>query len=471
MRWRRLAALAGLMAGFGALVVLDGADRTPADLAVGEQGTVPVVAAGRETWFCPGGSGSDGPAVLGLEVAAVGGSEVRATVRLLDSGSDGAPETGELVVPGGSRVPVAAADLVRADWVAAVVRVDGGPALVSQTVAGETGVDRSPCTVLTATTWTLARGSTRTESHGERAVVLLSNPFPDDAVVDVDLVSEFGVDAVPALVVPAGRVVALDLASEVPAAAAVSAVVRVTAGRVVAGRVQTADGPDRRGLAAGPLVPGSARVWSIPDARWTDGRRDVLAVTNPSADLVAEVDVEILPDDPEAIAEPFELSIRPGRTVVLDLASEDRLVDAGPGALLVRSLGGVGIAVQVDVVGGPEVGAGLSTGAASDLAGRRWSLVVPSGQEAAGLVVANPSAQAEAPVRVLVDGREMSSFELGPGRRSVVDLVAAGVDGGIVVVEADAGVVVGWDTAGSSSLAAGIAAVGADSALSVADLP
>ena len=53
------------------------------------------------------------------------------------------------------------------------------------------------------------------------------------------------------------------------------------------------------------------------------GRRDILSVTNPG-DAIAEVDVEIVADGAELDA-PIELTVRPGRTVQVDLAAEARL--------------------------------------------------------------------------------------------------------------------------------------------------
>lgn len=470
MKLRRSIALAVLAAAAAGLVVLDSGARRQPVLDAPRRGAVPLVDVDA-TWFCPGATSGGGPAVAGLEVAAAGSREVTARVRILDDTGAVPEPIDEVVVPVGGRQAVPIADRSTGSWVAGIVETGAGRALVAQTVAGETGVEAVACPTASGDEWVLPHGATRAALEGEHLTLVLTNPFPDDAVVDVDLVSGFGTDTLPALVVPAGRVVAVELTDEVPEAAAVTAIVRVTAGRLVAGRVQTVDSGTERGLAAGPLVASSAAVWAVPDARWLEGRRDRLAVTNPSPDEVAEVDVEVLPDDPDAVAEPFELSIRPGRTVVLDLAAEQRLVDAGPGALVVRALGDAGVAVQLDAVRTLDAGGGLAGGGVADLASRRWTLVVPGGQSAATLTVFNPSADAVAPVQVRAGDRVLSSFELGPGRRSTVDLVEVGFEGGVLAVDAESRVVAVWAAAGPSSLLGGVGGAEESSALPVADVP
>lgn len=470
MKLRRLLALSVLAAGVAGLVVLDAGARPRPLLDAATRGAVPVVDEDT-TWFCPGATSGDGPAVVGLEVAATASDEVAGRVRILDDTGAVPEPIDEVAVPAGGRQAVPIADRSTGTWVAGIVETGPGRALVTQTVAGEAGVEAATCPTTSGDQWVLPHGATRSALEGERLTLVLTNPFPDDAVLDVDLVSAFGTDTLPALVVPAGRVVAVDLTDEVPEAADVTAIVRVTAGRLVAGRVQIVDSATERGLVAGPLVATTATVWAVPDARWLDGRRDRLAVTNPSPSEVAEVDVEVLPDDPDAIAEPFELSIRPGRTVVLDLAAEKRLVDAGPGALVVRALGDAGVAVQLDAVRALDAGGGLAGGGVADLASRRWSLVVPGGQSTATLTVFNPSADAVAPVRVRAGDRVVSSFELGPGRRSTVDLVEVGFEGGVLTVDADSRVVAVWAAAGPSSLLGGVGGAERSSALPVAELP
>ena len=68
---------------------------------------------------------------------------------------------------------------------------------------------------------------TRHEAEGERLLVMLINPYPDFAVLDVDMVADVGRDSIESLVVPAGAVVAVDVTREITVADSVSVFIGV----------------------------------------------------------------------------------------------------------------------------------------------------------------------------------------------------------------------------------------------------
>ncbi|MEL0000817.1 MAG: DUF5719 family protein, partial [Acidimicrobiaceae bacterium] len=76
------------------------------------------------------------------------------------------------------------------------------------------------------------------------------------------------------------------------------------------------------------------------------GLFDRIHVTNPS-DEAAEVDLEIVTDG-SATLDPIELTIRAGRTVVVDVAAESRLAALPEFSVVARSLTGQPVAVAVE---------------------------------------------------------------------------------------------------------------------------
>ncbi len=467
VRWLAIIVIVGLLL---AAAVIDREERSFDVLASPLRGGVPVATANGGTWYCPGGSGPEGIAGVGLEIINAGEEPATALVTAIRTTAGGDASDVDVVIEPASRATVPLAALAPgADWVGAVVEVFGADVVVEQTFAGISGSDRTPCSTRAATRWIVPFGATRVESAGERMVMLLLNPFPDDAIVDIAYDADVGVDSVDGVVVPARRVVAIDVTDEVTVAARVSAVVDVVAGRLVVSRVQTYEGEEARGLAVVSAAPEGAAVWYLPTLARGDGRRDRLSVTNPS-DQVAEVDVEILADG--VTLDPIELTVLAGRTVQVDLWAEARLADLTTFSLVVRSLTGTPVAASVDSVVTPSVGDGdRVVGAASsmgaDVAATRWLVPIDGTDGGTGsVVVANPSPSAIATIEVHtidVDGAALvSTVELGPGRRATVEI--AQIVGGrpvvVVVVESSVPVVAGRETAGltSRSMATGVVA-------------
>ena len=232
-----------------------------------------------------------------LTVQMVNGSdEQRAvTVSVLPGGST--PQdvsTVEIDIEPRGRVLLQPSEAVGgAEWVGVMVETRGADVVVEQIlIAAQGGVGRSPCLTETADSWVVSNGATRSAVEGERFVVMLLNPFPDVAVADIELVADVGRDSIDGLVVPAQRVVAVDITAEVTVAATVAAFINVVSGRVAASWIQIVDGPIAgRGTRTAPAVPGAAELWHLPVAAVGAARADVVAVSNPSATDTAEVDV------------------------------------------------------------------------------------------------------------------------------------------------------------------------------------
>ena len=472
--------LAGVLVDIGDRAVPDRADQYESAL-VAPTGVV-------NTWFCPGGSRLEGIAELTVQMMNRSDERRTVTVSVLPGGS--APQdlpTLEMSIEPRGRALLQPSEAVPdAEWVGVMVETTGADVVVEQILTAAEGVGRSPCLTRTAESWIVSNGATRSAVEKERFVVMLLNPFPDVAVVDIELVADVGRDSIDGLVVPAQRVVAVDITSEVTVASTVAAFIDVVSGRVAASWIQVADGLIAgRGIRTAPAVPGGADLWHLPVAAVGADRRDVVAVSNPSATDTAEVDVEIIPEDPQFDVGPIEITVRPGRTALIDLSQQARLNGIGHFSLAVRSLTPVPVAASItsvtaafadsdspadpdspagtDTTGGAVAGSTATIGA--DGAARRW--LVPAevrdqdgtagpGADTGALVIVNPSAAGIAQAGVSVDGSLVRSVEIGPLRSRRLPLSGLGSGHFVVEVDSSTPVVVGREVVGLTSRSASL---------------
>ncbi len=472
MRVLAIIAIGGLLL---AGVLVDIPDRAVPDRADQYQSALVAPTGVVNTWFCPGGSRPAGIAELTVQMVNRSDEPRTVTVSALPGGS--APQelsTLEMSIEPRGRVLLQPSEAVPdAEWVGVTVETTGADVVVEQIVTAAEGVGRSPCLTRTAESWIVSNGATRSAVEKERFVVMLLNPFPDVAVVDIELVADVGRDSIDGLVVPAQRVVAVDITSEVTVASTVAAFIDVVSGRVAASWIQIADGLIAgRGIRTAPAVPGAADLWHLPVAAVGADRRDVVAVSNPSATDTAEVDVEILPEDPQLDVGPIEITVRPGRTALIDLSRQARLDGIGHFSLAVRSLTPVPVAASITSVtstpadtGGAAVVAGSTATIGADGAAHRW--LVPAevrdqdgaavpGTDTGSLVIVNPSAAGIAQADVSVDGSLVRSVEIGPLRSRRLPLSELGSGNFVVEVDASAPVVVGREVVGLTSRSASL---------------
>ena len=446
MRVLAVVAIAGLLL---AGVLVDLPDRPQPDVEDQYMSALVAPTAAVNTWFCPGGSGPAGIAELTVQLSNGSDEPRTVAVSVLPGGSaPQEPATFQVDVEPRGRALLRPSEAVPgADWVGVMVEAEGSDVVAEQIVtAQQGGVGRSPCLTRASDSWVVSNGATRSAVERERFVVMLLNPFPDAAVADIELVADVGRDSIDGLVIPARRVVAVDVTAEVTVAATVAAFIDVVSGRVAASWIQIADGPVAgRGARTAPAVAGAADRWHLPVAAVGAGRRDVVAVSNPSAAEVAEVDLEIVPEDPGIEVSPIEITVRPGRTALIDLSEQGRLDGIGPFSVAVRSLAAVPVAASITSVAstagadggdGADV-AGSAATSGADAASRRWLVPaeaptsrrgVESDGDAGALVVVNPSGVGIAEVDVRVDGELVRSAEIGPGRSLRLSLASLAAD-------------------------------------------
>jgi hypothetical protein len=404
------------------------AGRTP---AVEVDRLMPVAApagAPSSTWFCAGGTaiaGAEG--VADHEVTVANTSTVDVEVTLTAYPSSGEPRSRTETVEAGTRADTALRDLVTAPWAAATVEVDGGEVAVAHTVRGVDGRATAPCAAAPAGRWYFPGGATR---RGAREVLTVFNPFPDDAVVDIGFETDDGSrspTAYQALVVPAGRVLPVDITEVVTVRTEVAATVSVRAGRVVTDQVQIWNGTDgqARGIGLTLGATGPVETWAFPGGAQLVEGSDVTesyVLFNPG-DRPATALVQVRTDDAarRGIIEPYEVTVRPRQYTVVSLAQDDRVpVDVGRWAQVFTTDGPPIVAERVVQARGGAPEKGVSYAMGSPLQASRW--IVPAaaapGVAASRISILNPSSATGASVTVTaVHGDERGPVEGFDGRQ------------------------------------------------------
>lgn len=285
------------------------------------------------------------------------------------------PSVERLEVPAHDRVEVRLGDIVEAQLAGAIVEVDGGEIAVEHQVTGDLGRATAPCSTTASPSWSFPWGVT---TRGNRELLVFMNPFPDDATVDIAFATDEGVRDTArfqGFVVPGRSVVGAFVDQDVTRKAQVSAQVQVRGGRLVIDRIQLFDGTDgRRGMTLGLGAPTPAETWAFPAGETGEGLVEQVVVFNPQEE-VAEVEVEVLLDDPGELGppEPFELTVQPGRYAAIDLHAEERVpADIGH-AVIVRSLNGVPITVErVNAASDPAANEGITSVTGSPFFAPTW---------------------------------------------------------------------------------------------------
>jgi hypothetical protein len=452
------------------------------------------------TWYCAAGTGDRGgmadhsvtvfnPAdrAVGVTITVYGGLLASSSLTTAEA-PDAAPAPATAPEPGARRFQLAAHDrielllgqVVSAPLVAALVEAAGGPVAVEHRVVGPHGVDVGPCASATSPVWHLASGATTRDA---RDVVVMFNPFPTDAIVDIAFATDAGSREpvrFQGFPVAAGTVVGVDIGDDVAREPQVSATLRTRIGRVVAERLQEFDGSlGTEGLAVALGVPDASTTWAFADGGVAEGRTERIVVYNPGGER-AEVEVQVLPttDEPAPAPQPFRLSIRSGGFTVVDYGAEGRVAPGVEHATIVRATNGVPVVAErvlahaAEGAGGEvagdegsgegtdqgtggggdeaaDAGAGdVADGPGADLAATRWAFPssVPGAEAGVRFVVFNPDPERSVPVtlRTVANGRETrvggdADAVVAPGGRLVLGDDAAGSSW---VVEARAPVVV-----------------------------
>jgi len=399
-----LLVVAGLLAG---AIALDRSESSPvkASRVAGASTTagavsVPAADALSTSWYCAEGtSNAGGRADETVVVGNLSDARLDATITVMPGGAE---------VPVSQRVQVEARGVarVRVAQIAAVaepgvvVEVVGGQAVVEHQITANGDVAIGPCARDASTDWYLAAGTT---VKGAQQFLVLFDPFGDDAIVDVTVLTDTGVqqpEAVQALVIPRRSRVSVPDADLVPRQTLVAVQVHARTGRVVAERSELFDGtasegvPARKGVALSLGVVAPAPEWQLPFGNAESGVQLTVAVANFGATPTA-VEVGIQLDGGGAVA-PQNVTL-PARSVVS--------VDVG-GRVPAGSRYAVHVSVQggESARGGPVVvealawwsspaGVGVASVMGATRPARRWVAVAPDVGSSLMLEITNPGAK------------------------------------------------------------------------------
>jgi hypothetical protein len=259
------------------------------------------------TWYCPGtpARGSDGTSRMGGEVVVTNPTDgpITGRLRLLADGQ--APVEQPVSVGAHERQVFTVDELVTAEFASAVVELDGGRGIVEQKAIHPGGEAVAPCSNATSSDWYFADGFT---VDGATDRLILTNPFPGTAIVDVRFALESGSrdpSALQGLVVGGNSVLLVDLGAQGALQQSTLAVhVHATFGRVVAGKEQRfLGGGGRLGYV---LALGAASLdsqWWFADGERGAGITEQYVIYNPSDETV-EADVVLLGIDPTLVTDP-----------------------------------------------------------------------------------------------------------------------------------------------------------------------
>lgn len=435
---------------------------------------VPVPAASdpdaaSSTWFCAAGAAPVGePSTHRILLLSPTGAA--GTARVTGFGTDGAIKAADVEIDGKDVVAVDAAESFGAADVSVQVESTIADLVVEHRVTVNHGESQVPCSTSGSDQWFFLSQST---VRGAATQLVVFNPFPKDASLDVVATIEGEVLAPPGLtgiVVPAGTRRVIDIGEHVQRRPQFSMAVTLRTGRVVAESAQwlniTDEGvPPHRGLRLQLGVPAAQPEWTFAGGFTGEGAQERLVAHNPNDEPVAAL-VQVLPYGAgELLPEPFEIEVLPRRTMVLDLSAESRVPPVGLHAISVTAADGGRLVVgRVNDISAtteqrstpeqaqrPPLERGTTIGTGSPGAARRWAAVsVTATEESAGFVLVHNPNNGIASVSASVVGGDLhgtalaDGVEVAPGDTLAVSLGGQRPASGAlsVTVESDEPVVV-----------------------------
>jgi hypothetical protein len=297
VNWKRLPILLAVVAAAVALVLVgrEAVSPTPpvfSTISAPWMPALPVPGGLTSSWFCPGVPASGDEGVGGEVVIANAGSAALAARVTLLAGPDDAVEQAVTVPPRGRQV-VDVDAAVTAEYVSAMVEIDGGGGLVEQRAVHPEGTSVAACANAPASSWYLAEGFT---AEGSVEHLVLSNPYDESAIVDIGFATEEG-SRQPAELqgapIPPRSVKVIDMdtiAARDEPEVAVNVV--ATKGNLVVGRAQLYNGGGRRGYGVTLASPALRDQWWFANGEKAGDVTERYSIYNPTAE---NAEVRVVP--------------------------------------------------------------------------------------------------------------------------------------------------------------------------------
>jgi Family of unknown function (DUF5719) len=308
-------------------------------LGTNDQSPMPMATTGSAlttSWFCPGVPAATDRSTGDGNITVLNPTDTPMSGNLTFFPGEGATLTTALSVPARAQAVVVPRDVAPAAVTGVLVEVYGTNAVVSQTTVTSVGSSTTPCATTASAQWYVAEGTT---TIGSTYRLLVLNPFPDDAIVDVSFAADDGPRTPTALqgyVVKARTLRVIDVAAAVQRDTLVSASVVARNGRVVVGRFQSIPYAPRKGFIASLAESSGGSQWWFANGQKGDGVDEQLVLYNPFDDDTS-ANVTIFPSDPtKGTPVPLTYSVPSHQRVAVDVASTDQ-VPAGSHSIMVTT--------------------------------------------------------------------------------------------------------------------------------------
>ena len=240
---------------------------TPTFAALGEP-TLPFVPSAsfiNSTWFCAGVPNGDAGTGGFVTVANPTDAPLQGHVTVYsDTPDTPVGERAFEIAPRTSSQVVLAEVQPTGTYLSAMVEIAGGGGYVEQQANAVAGNAVSPCSNSTSTDWYFADNYTL---NGSREDLVITNPFPDDAILNFTFASNDGTrqpQNLQGYPVPGNSVVVVSEANMPKDEAILAVTVNASRGRVVAGRAQTYLG-ERSGYSLTLGSPSLSSEWWFAD--------------------------------------------------------------------------------------------------------------------------------------------------------------------------------------------------------------
>lgn len=441
-----------LLAGaVGAAVTLgtgSGGERGPVFASAGEgaTGLQPAVApAGSlsSSWYCAGATGPKGAAPATLLLANLSRTEVRGYVKVVSTTGPASTET--VAVPPRSSLSVPESSDASGSYVAATAVLYGGQVAVWQALSGSAGTATVACSPAAAKQWYEASGSTAGDSQVELA---LYNPLATGAVADLSFATTHG-PALPGdfqgIVVPARKMVMVDVGQHVQQQAAVATTVSARFGELVVDQLSTSGPGNGATVEVTPGVAGTASRWYFPAGQSQAGSANSYRILNPSN---GAADVRVSMRLSSGTVAPFALTVPPRSASTLATSGQRRLPGGISYSVSIRAASGLGVVAERTETSSSGVVTSRLVGAPH--VARTWLVTAPG---AGSLVLQDPGrSQATVSVARVTGGKVrpvpgLARVAVAAGHTRTVSV--PGSSQGVVLVRASRSLVAEWVTSDS----------------------